>query len=128
MEIVPLGGEPQELCPVKTLAKYVKGTKTTTGQLFLNSKTGKPIHKSTVVKLICDVIEEADPGKLPQVHDVRRVTTSLAWTRGLEPSEIARRAFWRSSNIFIERYLSSQTALNCVALNTVQGQKMVSSC
>ena len=46
-------------------------------------------------KVLCEVINEADPGSFPQAHDIRRVVTSLAWTRGLEPAEITKRTFWK---------------------------------
>ena len=120
IEVVPLSSGPASLCPVKNLALYLRLTDNVDrGPLFINSKTDSPIHKSTVSRLICQVIEEADPGKFPKVHDTRRVGTSIAWTRGLEPSEITKRTFWRSSNIFIDRYLSYKGGFNCVALNTV---------
>ena len=119
IEVVPLTEGPPSLCPVKNLALYLKLTsKVATGPLFLNSKTDAPIHKSTVSRLICAVIDEADPGKFPRVHDTRRVGTSIAWSRGLDPQEIIRRTFWRSSSIFIDRYLSVKGGINCVALNT----------
>ena len=118
IEIVPLGLNEASLCPVKNLATYLRMSVQDRGPLFLNSKSGRPLHKSSISKLICQVIEEADPGKMPQVHDVRRISTSIAWSRGLDPAEIAKRAFWRSSSIFIYRYLSSRSALECVALNT----------
>ena len=119
IELAPLGEGNSELCPVSTLRKYLEVTKLKTGPLFLNSKSGRPLLKSTLSKLICELIEEADPGSLPQAHDLRRTATSLAWARGLDPEEIAKRAFWRSSSIFIERYLSCRVSNKCVALNTV---------
>ena len=117
--MVPLSNGPLSLCPVKNLAIYLRLTsKVSRGPLFLNSKTDLPIHKSTVSRLICSVIDEADPGKFPRVHDTRRVGTSIAWSRGLDPEEIIRRTFWRSSNIFVDRYLSVKAGFHCVALNT----------
>ena len=55
IEIAPLGGDSHELCPVNTLARYLDLTKEKRGPLFLNSKTGKPLHKSTISKLLCEV-------------------------------------------------------------------------
>ena len=121
IKIVPLGVTDSSLCPVANLASYLSMSLKERGPLFLNSKTGSPLHKSTISRLICEVIEEGDLGKLPKVHDVRVISTSLAWSRGLDPAEIAKRAFWRSSSIFIDRYLSDRSALDCVALNTVRG-------
>ena len=118
IRIVPLAANSTVLCPVKNLFSYLSLSRITKGPLFRNSKSGKPLLKSSVSKLLCEVIEEADPGKFPKAHDLRRVATSLAWTRGLDPAEIAQRAFWRSSSIFIDRYLSSKTNVVGVALNT----------
>ena len=118
IRIVPLAANSTVLCPVKNLFSYLSLSRITKGPLFRNSNSGKPLLKSSVSKLLCEVIEEADPGKFPKAHDLRRVATSLAWTRGLDPSEIAQRAFWRSSSIFIDRYLSSKSNVVGVALNT----------
>ena len=117
IEIIPLNGN-ESLCPVRNLAAYIELSCVEEGRLFLNSKSKRPLHKSTLSKVLCDLIEEADPNSMPQTHDTRRVSTSMAWARGLEPEEIAKRAFWRSSSIFIDRYLSKLRQLNCVALNT----------
>ena len=43
--------------------------KVATGPLFFNSRTDAPIHKSTDSRLIRAVIDEADPGKFPRVHN-----------------------------------------------------------
>ena len=118
MEIVPLLGGTPALCPVRSLACYLSFSEESRGPLFLNSKTGKPLHKCSISKILCDLIEEASPNCLPRAHEVRKYATSLAWTRGLSPDEITKRAFWRSSSIFIERYLCVNGGSNCVALNT----------
>ena len=118
IEIVPLETGPIELCPVNNLATYLKGSPPTRGKLFVNSRTNKPLHSSSISKLLCELINEADPGLIPQAHDVRRIATSIAWTRGLDPLEITKRTFWSSSNVFIERYLSARNKIVGVALNT----------
>ena len=118
IQIVPFLGGPPELCPVRALASYVSLSSNSRGPLFLNSKTNLPLHKSTVSKILCDVIEEACPNCLPRAHEIRKFATSIAWSRGLPPEEITKRAFWRLSSIFIERYLCGKDVSNCVALNT----------
>ena len=55
---------------------------------------------------MCELINEADPGKSPQGHGVRRTASLLAWTRDMSMSEIVERGFWSPSSTFIERYLS----------------------
>ena len=117
-EVLSLEAGPSELCPVKCIRQYLKISKDTRGPLFRNSKTERPLNRASISKLICSLIEEADPGKLPQAHDVRRVSTSIAWTRGIPLEEIARRAFWKSSSTFINRYLSGRANITGVALNS----------
>ena len=103
---------------MKVVKQYIKKTGVQKGPLFLNSTSKKPLNPATISKIIVELIDEADPGKFPRGHDVRRAATSLAWSRGLPMAEIMRRAFWADSNTFIQRYMSSFVG-NGVALNTV---------
>jgi hypothetical protein len=64
------------LCPVQSLSKYIRDTETPSGQLFLNSKTARPLHPSTLSRILAELIEEADPGHLPRGHDVRILASS----------------------------------------------------
>ena len=104
-------------CPVKTLETYLRRSGRSRGPLFCNSKTNNPLKASTISHLLCSLINEADPGCFPKAHDVRKAATSLAWTRGLRMDEITKRAFWTSSNVFIDRYLHPRAGQG-VALNT----------
>ena len=115
--IKPLQNGPIELCPVQSLEVYIRRSNGSPGILFRNSKTNVPLQPQTISLILCKVIDEADPNCLPKAHDVRKAATSLAWTRGLSMQEITRRAFWASSNTFIERYLGPVVAQG-VALNT----------
>ena len=104
-----------QICPVSTLRDYLQSSPASSGPLFLNTRTGRPIHSSSISRILCEVIEEADPGKLPKGHDLRRVSASLAWSRGVKPDEIVKRLFWASSSPFIKRYLVPVFSANCVA-------------
>jgi hypothetical protein len=107
------------LCPVTILKRYLQVTQLKTGPLFLNSKTSRPLHPSTLSRLLGEVINEADPGKFPRGHDVRKVASSIAWTRGLPPAEIVDRMFWSSSSPFVKYYLCPiSNTPNCVAVGT----------
>ena len=117
IEIVKITNVNKQLCPVETIKKYIKRVGKKKGPLFVNSRTKGPLNPSSLSKLMCMVIDEADPGKIPRGHDVRRAAASLAWSRGLPMSEITRRAFWVSSNTFINRYMANFSG-NGVALNT----------
>ena len=105
------------ICPVQAIKAWVQRMKWKDGSLFVNTKSRKPLKSCTVSKLICDLIEEADPGRLPKAHDVWKKSASLAWTRGLPPHEIVQRVFWTSSNTFIERYLHHQEPTRGISLN-----------
>ena len=103
------------LCPVQSLKNYLQHSDKTSGALFLNSKTGKPLHPSSLSRILIEVIEEADPGTLPKGHDVRRMASSLAWGRGIPPAEIIKNLFWSSSSSFIKCYLFPATTSPCIA-------------
>ena len=118
VEIVPLKAGLNSLCPILALENYLRLSSPTRGHLFLHTKTNVPLKASALSKLLCEVIEESQPGCFPKGHDLRKVATSLAWVRGLDSSEITKRAFWKSSNTFIERYLSRVDLVRGVALNT----------
>ena len=118
VEIYPLLEGPSSLCPVLALQRYLSVSTPTRGALFCHSKTQAPLRSSSISKLLCGLIEEANPGCFPKAHDVRKLATSLAWCRGLDTSEITKRAFWKSSSTFIERYLSKVNNISGVALNT----------
>ena len=112
---LPAGSE--RICPVTSIETRIRRMNILEGSLFINSVSRCKLKPPTISKVLCTVINEADPGKFPKGHDVRRVATSLAWTRGLRMEEITRRAFWSSSSVFINCYLS-HTGGRGNALNT----------
>jgi len=92
------------ICPVYWATRW-RDTSKKGGLLFHNSRNGNPLSSTTVSSLLCSLIEEADPGTLPQGHDLRRFSSSYAWVRGVLPADIARAVFWSSSSTFVSRYL-----------------------
>lgn len=120
IEIEPLEGT-RELCPVKTLIKYIKKGPST-GSLFINSKSKRPLKANSISRIISSLVKEANPeiGKEAQGHDLRRISSSLAWANGVRPDEIAKRAFWTSTHPFITRYLVGvkPTTSACIALGS----------
>ena len=118
--------EDTEICPVETLKKYLARTEQIAkgNGLFVNPKTGANLNKSSLSLRICRLIEEVCPDSLPKMHDIRKQAVSLAWTRGVPPSEIVMTAFWTSTNIFIDRYLNPNVTTNvpCVALGSINPQ------
>ena len=106
------------LCPVANLTKYLAVSSTTQGPVFLHPNTGRPLNRGQIAVRVCKLIRGADPAGIPQMHDLRRAAASIAWTRGVPPSQIVKSAFWSSSNIFIKRYLKHCSAPNCIALGS----------
>ena len=95
-----------KICPVKALLAWMKRAGRTNGPLFINTVSKRRLKAFFISKVMCGLINEAEPGKCSQGQDVRWTASSLAWTRGLSMSEIVERGFWSSSSTFIERYLS----------------------
>ena len=50
-------------------------------------------------------IEWLLPGSLGKGHDIRKLSTSLAWFRGVRTDAIVAAASWRGTNTFFRRYL-----------------------
>ena len=112
----PLSGSP--LCPVSCLTEYLRRTQLRQGALFVHPTSRRPLNRGQIALRVCTLIRFADPSGVPQLHDLRRAAASIAWTRRLPMAAIVQRAFWRSSNVFVDRYLRECPAASCVALGT----------
>lgn len=112
--------KPHHLCPVNTLRLWLDASKDYTGpQFFFNIRSGKPLKAPQLSQLLVSLINSSQPGTFPKAHDIRKIAASLAWTRGIKIEEIIKRAFWKSSNVFISRYLVNVSInTNCVALGS----------
>ena len=104
IEIKRLDEDP-ELCPVRSVLALKERLGLSSGRLFVNTKTKRALNSSSLSYLICQLIEEADPGNLPRAHDVRKAAASLAWVRGVPMDEIVRQCFWSGNSVFIRTYL-----------------------
>ena len=113
-------GSPHIHCPVEALSSYLQNTSDYNGnKIFINPKSGKALNAGRISFYICQLINIADPGKLPKGHDLRKVATSIAWTRGLSLDQITKHAFWKNPTVFIRHYLHALSDVpQCVALNT----------
>ena len=110
-----------ELCPILCLQEYLMRTSSLEGDLlFLHPKTGRNLQRPSLSLRITKFISEVCPDSFPRMHDLRKQATSLAWTRGVPPSDIVKSAFWSSSSVFVQHYLfpASDPNLRCVALNS----------
>ena len=123
------GQLPHPLCPVSSVQRFIDGSASTEGALFVNSKTGNRLKPSSISHLICKLIREVHPHILPKAHDVRKVASSIAWTRGVPLDVITARTFWHSPDVFIKRYLipRTQDPGPCVAIGTTAGNSSASN-
>lgn len=64
-----------------------------------------PMDTSTISHILCSVMEDADPGFLPERRGLREAATSLAGVRRLNMQDIMKVPFWTSYTMFIDRYL-----------------------
>ena len=119
---IPTNTPNNHLCPVKTIDTWLIHTADYGGDsLFFNASSSKRLTAQAISRHLCRLIIEAHPGTRPRGHDVRKVSTSLAWARGCNMTDIIERAFWSSSNVFITRYLSHlpRDTGQCVALGSL---------
>ena len=76
------GGHPHPLCPVRAFKDYVERTEgVPADHLFYNSKSRTPLLPRSLARLLCRVIEKADPGNAPRAHGIRDLAASLAFLR-----------------------------------------------
>ena len=76
------------VCPVVALREYLVWRGESEGPLFINTKTRAKLTSGSISHILTRLINEADPGKIAKGHDVRKVASSLAWSRGVSPQEI----------------------------------------
>ena len=120
----PLGHE-SNLCPGEALKSYIELTKEDPheGYIFLHPVSGKPLKAGRISYWMTKAIQLTDEEVKGRAHDVRKVSWSISWTRGVPMDEIVKYGFWQSQNTFINKYLVpvSQIASKCVA-----GRRVVS--
>ena len=94
------------LCPVNTLKNFLERTKNFKQDcLFFDVKTKQKLSAPRISFCLCKLINIAQPGTFPRGHDVRKLSSSLAWTRGIPIDQIIKNAFWKTSSTFISSYL-----------------------
>ena len=110
--------EPKALCPVACLKDYLEDTAhhNDASRVFLHPVSFAPLNAGSISFWLCRAITELVPGSIPRAHDVRKLSYSLAWVRGVPIEEIVKRGFWSSVNVFINKYLVTIPAeVQCVA-------------
>lgn len=114
-------GQHLPLCPVQATDTYIQSTPGLSKEhLFYNSRSHNPLGPRSISKLLCRVIEIADPGNSPRAHSVRGVAASLAFLRSHSLTRVQELGGWASTESFLNRYLlHDQRTTNCVAMGTV---------
>lgn len=115
-----LVGKEQErfLCPVRALKYYLRRTKDIRGpsdSLWCSVRNPlRPMSKNAMSFFIRDLISEAHSNisendlKMCKVkaHEVRAISTSLAYKRNLSLQDIVQATYWRCKSVFALHYLS----------------------
>lgn len=113
---------PHPLCPVFHLRRYLRISTSDKGDdaMFINSNSGRRLTPPTISQLLCNFINESQPGVIPKAHDIRKIASSLAWVRGVSIADITDRGFWKTPNVFINKYLTPirSDPGQCVALRS----------
>ena len=106
------------LCPVEVLRQYVRATSNRTPtRLFVWPDTLKPLSRLHISKILCGVIETADPGKAPKGHDVRAMSATMAFLRHYSVDRVRQDGQWASDRSFVTHYLDhSLEAVPCVTI------------
>ena len=106
-------------CPIRSLKWYLERTKPLRGtcdQLFISTTPPHgPASKDTIKRWIVSAIKSANPDWLSdkdigsqgpiRAHDVRAVSTSWAFFRGISFAEISQAACWKGPSTFTTCYL-----------------------
>ena len=99
------------------IKQYLERTTTSSERLWVWPDTKFQCSALHLAKVICRVIEAADPGKSPTAHQVRGVSASIAYMRSFSIERVQEEGQWASSNSFINRYLALDIQdVPCVAM------------
>ena len=87
--------------------------------LFYASRSVMPLTARSLARLLCKVIELADPGHSPRAHSIRGLAASLAFLRTHSVERVRDLGGWASTSSFRTRYLlHSVSQAPCVAMGT----------
>ena len=101
------------LCPVRALRIYLDRLSTLSPlrlRLFVSpSRPSRPLSKNAISFFLRDVLSHAGASR-PEVgrlraHDIRSVSTSVAFHRNWSVSSVLESATWASSSVFTSFYL-----------------------
>lgn len=99
-------GKRHSLCPVRALRKWLQVTEHEGSEsVFINPRSKKPLNRGSISLALVRLINSAIPNSFAKAHDIRKISASLAWIRGVSPQDITKFMFWTSSSTFISKYL-----------------------
>ena len=99
-------GSHHRLCPVNALHFWLNHSQEWgSDAVFLDSKSHPPLDSVRISSCLVRTINLAIPRSFAKAHDVRKISASLAWARGVPPQDIIRNMFWKSSTVFVKKYL-----------------------
>ena len=111
-------GRPHDLCPVLALRRYLGALPEPQGRLFLWPDTRQPLTRVRISRMLCEVIEEADPGCAPRGHDVRSLSATLSFLRHCSLERLRVDGQWGSDYSFVHHYLDhSLRDVPCVTMS-----------
>ena len=98
--------ENSALCPISALRDYIAITSDTSVEtLFVHPKTGNALNAGGISYWLVKAISWLLPNCKALAHDVRKLSTSFAWYRGVPASEIIKAGSWKTLLTFIKKYL-----------------------
>ena len=111
-----LGRRSVPLCPVASLRAYMDKTPSS-ATLFTHPETGSALNAGGIAFWVVKAISWLVPGSFPRAHDVRKLSLSLAYARGLPIKEVVEAGSWQSPCTFVSKYLSKvpRGTVDCVA-------------
>ena len=116
-----IDGNHHPLCPVAALQQYMSIVKSKdSNTLWMSPKSKRRYQAKHIAKELCNIINLADPGKSPTAHQIRRISSSLAYGRTLNLDVVQEEGQWASSRTFIDRYLDLEVPdAPCVVMGQV---------
>ena len=94
------------LCPVDSLRCWLAlSDPWGIDAIFANPKSHKKMNRGAVSQLLVTTINRSQPGVLAKAHDLRKVSATFAWARGVPPHQIIQTMFWKSTSVFLDKYL-----------------------
>ncbi|XP_068250260.1 uncharacterized protein [Palaemon carinicauda] len=133
MPAIPWTGSPEDLklCPVRAVRKYLERTanlRPGIKNLFVSTgTTKKQVSKNTISYWLRQVIVRAYSKvglpltNNPRPHDIRGISTSLAFERNMAVAQILRAGTWSNQSTFTTYYLKdcSRKSLDGFSIGTV---------